>query len=105
MSETAFNESNLVASLARLEEWARHSEALAMKAEVDRAEMITKLYELSEVQNKLVADMETVKPVTDMVSSLKAKLTGAAVVLGVIGTLFWTGITYFQEAIVKWVSG
>jgi hypothetical protein len=96
---------DLTASLARLEEWARHSEALAMKAEADRAEMITKLHKLSEVQNKLVEDMEKVKPVTDMVTSVKAIVTGATIVLGMIGALFWAGLHYFQEAIVKWITG
>ena len=95
----------LTASLARLEEWARHSEALALKAEQDRSEMIKQLHELAVVQKQLVDDMEAVKPVTDMVSSLKAKLAGAMVVFGFIGTILWAGISFFREQLLNALGG
>lgn len=96
---------DMAASLARLEEWARHSEALALKAEQDRTEMIQKLFELSETQKQLVVDMEAVKPVTDMVSSLKAKFAGAMVVLGIIGTIIWAGVSFFKEQLLNALGG
>lgn len=51
--------------------------------------------------SKLDDDMNKVKPVTDMVSSLKYKITGGLVVLGVIGMVFWSAALYFREQIVK----
>ena len=95
----------LAASLARLEEWARHSESLAKKAEEDRAEMMRQLYQVSATQKKLVDDMEEVKPVTDMVQSLRAKATGAMLVLGMIGTVAIAAFSYFKEAIIKVLWG
>lgn len=95
----------LTASLARLEEWARHSEALAKSAERDRAEMIKQLNDLSTLQSQLIRDMAVVKPVTDMVTSVRYKVGGAAVAFGVLGTIIWAGITFFKDFILHNVLG
>lgn len=50
-------------------------------------------------------DMEEVKPVTSMVNSLRAKITGGLIVLGFIGAVAWTAVLFFKEAIVKFLIG
>lgn len=97
--------SALTASLARLEEWARHSDIAQRKAEEDRGEMMKRLEEIASIQKVLVDDMQEVKPVTDMVKTVRSKLTGAVVVLGFIGTIVWTAVSFFKESIIKFLSG
>lgn len=53
---------------------------------------------------QLHRDMNEVKPVTDMVDSLKAKITGGLLVLGTIGAVLWSGVLFFREAIVNLLS-
>ena len=50
--------------------------------------------------NVLKRDMEAVKPVTDMVTSLRSKMAGAMMLLGFIGTIAWGGVVFFREKVV-----
>jgi len=50
-------------------------------------------------------DMQQVKPVTDMVSSLRSKVTGGLIVLGFLGAVAWTGILFFKDAMLKLILG
>lgn len=93
------------ASLARLEEWARHSESLQLRAEDDRAAMMKQLSELSDVTKRLVDEMTDVKTVTTMVKSVRARLAGGLIVLGIIGTIAWAGIQFFREEVLKFLTG
>lgn len=95
-------------SLARLEEWAKHSEDMAARAEQDRKEMLSdqkkmleQLIAMAATQQKLVEDMAEVKPVTDMVSAVRNKMAGALIVLGFIGAVFTSALLYFKELIFK----
>lgn len=105
MAEEMTISNELAASLARLEEWARHSEAAAKKADADRQEMMQHLQEIAGIQKVLVSDMKDVKPVTDMIKSFRSKLTGAFLVLGIIGAVIWAAISFFKESILKLLSG
>ena len=64
-----------------------------------------RLEEIASIQKVLVADMQEVKPVTDMVKTVRSKLTGAAIVLGFVGTIVWTAVSFFKESIIKFLSG
>lgn len=92
-------------SLARLEEWARHAEATAQKADEDRQEMMKQLTLLTKNQENLLSDMKEVKPVTDMVSAVRNKLVGASLILGIIGTLLTSALLYFKDAISEIIWG
>jgi cell division septum initiation protein DivIVA len=103
---------NMTSSLARLEEWAKHSEDMAARAESDRKEMLKdqkemlgQLTALASTQKKLVEDMAEVKPVTDMVSAVRNKLAGALIVLGFIGAVFTSAFLYFKEVIIRAIWG
>ncbi len=50
-------------------------------------------------------DMQDVKPVTDMVTSLRAKITGGIIVLGFIGTVAWGGVVLFKDQLLRWMGG
>lgn len=53
----------------------------------------------------LTEDMKKVKPVTEMVDGLKAKITGAVLVLGFIGAVALGIVTYFKEQIHHFLFG
>lgn len=82
------------------------------RAENDRAHMIKDIgdlkdgqTELRNGQKQLAADMSEVKPVTDMVTSLRARLVGAGIVLGIIGAVTWAGLQFFKETIIGLLGG
>ncbi len=89
----------------RLRNFIIQAERAQHEASVDRAEMMRAITALTHTQRQLSDDMAEVKPVTEMVSSLRAKIVGAGIVLGVIGTLAWTGILFFKTQIINILSG
>lgn len=63
-------------------------------AAAERQAILTRL-------DALHRDMQNVKPVTDMVSSLRAKVSGGLLVLGFIGAIAWTAVLFFKEQLVR----
>ncbi len=55
--------------------------------------------------NDLHRDMQAVKPVTDMVSSLRARVAGGVIVLGFIGAVAWGAMLFFKDSIIKFLTG
>lgn len=89
----------------RLSNFMEQATAAADKADADRKHMMADISELKDGQRKLSDDMKQVKPITDMVSGIKAKMTGAAIVLGVIGTVAWAGVLFFKDQIIRLLEG
>lgn len=67
-------------------------------AAAERQEILSQLRELHH-------DMKEVKPVTDMVSSLRARVSGGVMVLGFIGAIAWSGMLFFKDVIVRFLTG
>ncbi|MDZ7905692.1 MAG: hypothetical protein U5N55_07925 [Cypionkella sp.] len=100
---------NTAEQLAALtERLSNHIDVTEKALQADRAERQLAAAErqaiLSRV-NELHRDMQDVKPVTDMVSSLRAKVSGGIIVLGFIGAVAWTGILFFKEQITDFLTG
>ncbi len=74
------------------------------KGESDRAAMMAAISALTQGQLELASDMADVKPVTDMVTSLRARMFGAMIVLGVIGAVAWAGVQFFKDAIIHFLG-
>ena len=53
----------------------------------------------------LSKDMQDVKPVTDMVDSLRSKIAGGLLVLGFIGAIALGVVTYFKEQVNHFLFG
>lgn len=64
-----------------------------------------KLHELHVATEDTRKRMDKVEPVADMVTSWRARLAGALLVLGVIGTLLWTGVTLFRDEVKAIIFG
>lgn len=96
---------SLAALTATFEAFARSQTRYNDKAEDDRSTMLHAITIQGRVLDKLVVDMNEVKPVTDMVTSLQAKLMGAAIILGLIGAIAWSGVLFFKESIVRFLTG
>jgi hypothetical protein len=91
----------LAALRATFEAFVKAQEAANAAAAEDRKATKATVDQIARVQGQLVAEMSEVKPVTDMVSSLRAKLAGAMIVLGIIGALAWAGIQFFKQQIIN----
>jgi len=93
---------------ALTERLSNHIDATEKAMEEDRRERLMAAAERQAILsrlNDLHRDMQEVKPVTDMVSSLRSKVIGGMMVLGFIGTVAWGGILFFKEQLVRLLSG
>ena len=95
----------LAALTATFEAFAKSQERHNAKAESDRSTMMEGITSQGRALEKLADDMAEVKPVTDMVTGLHAKFMGAAIILGIVGTIAWAGVLFFKEAIIRLLSG
>jgi ethanolamine utilization microcompartment shell protein EutS len=95
----------LAALRATLEAFMKSYDSATTEAAIERKEMMRAISKLTVGQDKLAADMAEVKPVTDMVTGFRAKLTGALIVLGVVGAVAWAGIQFFKQEILKLLGG
>jgi hypothetical protein len=97
------------AQLAALtERLTNHIDATEKAMAEDRRERALAAEERRAILNRLESlhhDMQEVKPVTDMVSSLRAKVSGGLIVLGFIGAVAWTAILFFKDALLRFFLG
>lgn len=89
---------------ATLQMFMAESRGSMAKADNDRTTMMAAIGDLKQGQRELAADMAEVKPVTDMVTSLRARIFGAMVVLGIIGAVAWAGVLFFKDAIIRFLG-
>ncbi len=96
------------AQLAALtERFSNHVENMEKAMAEERAERILAAKERAAIlaqMNDLQRDMQQVKPVTDMVSSLHARVAGGMIVLGFVGAVAWGAILFFKENILKFIG-
>ena len=95
----------LASLTATFEAFARSQDRHNAKADSDRSAMIEAITNQGKALDRLVVDMAEVKPVTDMVTGLHAKLVGASIILGLVGVIFWAGVQFFKESIVQFLTG
>ena len=95
----------LASLTATFEAFARQQEKQGEKADHDRSSMMAAITSQGQALDRLAVDMAEVKPVTDMVTGLHAKLVGASILLGIVGVVFWAGVQFFKDAIVQFLTG
>lgn len=66
-----------------------------------RAAIHKDLEKLTHGQQDILRRVEVIEPVASMVSSFRAKMVGAAMVLGVIGSLVIWALVYFKEHLIN----
>jgi hypothetical protein len=55
-------------------------------------------------QNDLLRRLDKIEPVTELVTSVKARVTGGLMLLGVLGGVAWGGVVFFKDIIVGWFA-
>lgn len=53
----------------------------------------------------LASRLDRVEPVADFVTGFRAKMTGALMILGIIGGILWAGVSFFKEKIIALLGG
>ena len=89
---------------SRMEE--DRQERKTAQAETERTRLATsaELIAMRHGQNDVLRRLDNIEPVTNLVTSLKAKAIGALMLLGFIGGIMWGGIVFFKEIIVEWLK-
>ena len=80
----------------------QRTEASAAEARVSVRQALNDLEQSNRDINGRLAKIE---PVTKMVTGWRARIIGAMMVLGFIGTIAWTGVLFFKDGILKALSG
>ena len=71
-------------------------------AEMTRSAVSAALADISHGQADVVRRLDKIEPITDLVTSIRSKIIGGVMVLGVIGGVVWGGIIFFKEIIMGW---
>ena len=75
------------------------------EAAKSRAAVRESLTELQAGHQAILRRVDKIEPVADMVTSWKARVIGGLAVLGVIGGIIITTVTFFKDAIIKSIWG
>lgn len=70
-----------------------------------RAQLKSALDDLQRSHDAVLGRVDKIEPVADMVFSLRAKVSGALVLLGLIGTVVMTAVAFFKERILQILGG
>ena len=86
----------------RAEEERKERRDAMAATELTRQAVSAELHDLRHGQADVLRRLNKVEPVADLVHSFKAKMAGAMLVIGVIGTLGLAGLTFFKDVILAW---
>jgi hypothetical protein len=71
-------------------------------AEMTRSAVSAALADIGHSQLDVSRRLDKIEPVTDLVTSVRSRVTGGLMLLGVIGGIAWAGLVFFKEIIVGW---
>jgi len=71
-------------------------------AELARSAVSAELTDIRHSQTDVLRRLDRIEPVTDLVTSVRSRVTGGLMLLGVLGGIAWAGIVFFKELIVGW---
>lgn len=80
----------------------KHTDELAAEA---RLSVRQSLNELEHGHNDIRDRLNQIEPVTKMVTGWQARIVGAMMLLGFLGTVVWTGVLFFKDSIIKIFQG
>ena len=71
------------------------------QAETERTRLATsaELTAMRHGQKDVLRRLDNIEPVTDLVRSVRAKIAGGLMLLGVLGGVAWGGVVFFKDAI------
>jgi len=85
----------------RAEEDRMERKEAQIEAERTRREVSAELTDIRHGQIGVIRRLDKIEPVTDAFTSLKAKVAGAVIVLGLIGSIASAGLVFFKEFIME----
>jgi hypothetical protein len=88
---------NVTDRLKEDREYQREQNEIATKARENVKQELARLAREHELLNDW--RVSKIDPFVDMGTSVKAKVTGAVLALGIIGGIIWTGLQYFKNQI------
>ena len=71
-------------------------------AELTRSAVSAALLDIGHGQADMLRRLDKIEPVTDLVTSVQARVTGGVILLGVLGGVAWAGVLFFKETILGW---
>jgi len=101
-AEMAANTAVLVRLERRFEEDYKERKDAAVENSRAQSELIADLAIMRNGQNDMLRRLNKIEPVTDLVTSLWARVSGALILLGVLGSVAWGGIVFFKDVILEW---
>lgn len=87
---------------SRAEEDRQERKAAQADAETARLAVAAELNAMRHGQNDVLRRLDKIEPVTDLVTSFKARVSGGMILLGVIGGIAWGGVVFFKDFILGW---
>ena len=84
---------------SRMEEDRQERKAAQAETERIRLATSTELTAMRHEQNDVMRRLDNIEPVTDLVRSVRAKIAGGLMLLGVLGGVAWGGVVFFKDAI------
>ena len=85
---------------SRAEEDRRDRKDALVETEKARLATSAELSAMRHGQNDLLRRLDKIEPVTELVTSVKARVTGGMLLLGVMGGIAWGGVVFFKDIIV-----
>ena len=85
---------------SRAEEDRRDRKDALVETEKARLSTSAELSAMRHGQNDLLRRLDKIEPVTELVTSVKARVTGGMLLLGVMGGVAWGGVVFFKDIIV-----
>ena len=86
---------------SRMEE--DRQERKTWQAETERTRLVTsaEITAMRHGQKDVLRRLDNIEPVTDLVRSVRAKIAGGLMLLGVLGGVAWGGVVFFKDAIMR----
>jgi len=74
------------------------------EADASRKELRQGVADLQRGHEVILRRVDKIEPVADMVTSLKAKVVGGLAVLGIIGGIIISAVTYFKQQLLSLIG-
>lgn len=88
----------------QFEEDRRERKAAQSETELARLAVSAELIGIRHNQIDVVKRLDKIEPITDLVTSVRSRVTGGLMLLGVLGGAAWAGVLFFKEIIQGWFS-
>jgi len=86
----------------RAEEDRQERKTAQAQTELTRQSVTAELLAMRHGQDDVMRRLDKIEPVTDLVTSFRARISGGLILLGALGAIAWGGIVFFKDFILGW---